>query len=120
MVQVRLNVNGVEHTPWLAENGLVRSPLLRQSRSVITLNGTEWRTEVKKHQVDASYVELRDDTLATLAASLETNPATVIFTDDAGVELTRTMYITGPSATAKTVRGGNTYYTGVSITLEER
>ena len=119
-MQVKLVINGVDHTPWLAEGGLVRSPLLRQSRSVVTLDGTEWRTEIRKHQLEASYVELRDSTLATLANSLQPNPATVLFTDDNGMDITRTMYVSGPSVTAKTVRGGNTYYSGVSITLEER
>ena len=30
-MQVKLVINGVDHAPWLAEGGLVRSPLLRQS-----------------------------------------------------------------------------------------
>lgn len=119
-MQVKLTINGVDHSPWLAENGLVRSPLLRQSRSVVTADGTEWRTEIRKNKLDASYVELRDSTLAILVNSLQTNPATVLFTDDNGMDITRTMYISGPTVTAKTVRGGNTYYTGISITLEER
>ena len=49
-MQLKLVVNGVDHSLWLSENGLVRSPLVRQSRSIITLNGTEWRTDIQKHQ----------------------------------------------------------------------
>lgn len=120
-MQLKLIVNGVDHSLWLAENGLVRSPLVRQSRSIVTLNGTEWRTDIQKHQFEASYVELRDSTLAKLKASLTAaSPATVTFTDDEGNDLTRTMYWSGPRVTAKTVEGGNTYYTGVSVTYEER
>lgn len=119
-MQAKLVINGVDHSLWLAGGGLVRAPLLRQSRSVVTLAGTEWRTQIQKHQMEASYVELRDNTLAALVASLAVNPASVLFTDDNGADITRTMYVTGPNVTAKTVRGGNTYYTGVSITLEER
>lgn len=119
-MQVKLVINGMDHAPWLAENGLVRSPLVRQSRSVVTLDGTEWRTEIRKNQLEATYVELRDKTLATLVSTLTPNPATVLFTDNNGVDITRIMYISGPTVTAKTVRGGNTYYSGVSITLEER
>ena len=65
-------------------------------------------------------MELRDNTLATLKASLVTHPATVTFTDDEGNDLTRAMYVTGPTVAAKTVKGGNTYYSGVSLTLEEK
>lgn len=118
-MQIRLNINGFELAPWLAENGYILSPLIRQSRSVITLGGTEYRTEVKKHSIEATTVELRDNTLRSIKAAL-TSPATVIFTDDEGNDLTRTMYVSGPTATAKTVRGGNTYFAGVTITLEER
>ena len=110
-MQLKLIVNGVDHSLWLAENGLVRSPLVRQSRSIVTLNGTEWRTDIQKHQLEASYVELRDSTLAKLKASLKaSSPATVTFTDDDGNDLTRTMYWSGPRVTAKKVKGGNTYY----------
>ena len=120
-MQMKLVVNGVDHSLWLAENGLVRSPLVRQSRSIITLGGTEWRTEIRKHQLQATYVRLRDSTLAKLTTSLTAaNPATVLFTDDDGNNLTRTMYWSGPTATAQKVEGGNTYYTGVSVTFEER
>lgn len=118
-MQIRLNINGFELTPWLAENGYTLSPLIRQSRSVITLGGTEYRTEVKKHSIEATTVELRDNTLRSIKAAL-TSPATVVFTDDEGNDLTRTMYVSGPAATARTVRGGNTYFAGVTITLEER
>ena len=118
-MQVRLNVNGVEFTPWLAENGYVLTPLIRQSRSVVVRNGTEYRAEIHKHQLDATLVEVRDGTLATLSAALDKSPATVLFTDDHQQLLTRTMYVTGPTATAKTVRGGNTYFSGVTFTFEE-
>ena len=119
-MQVKVVINGVSHAEWLAEGGYVLTPLLRQARSVVTIDGTDWRTQIKKHQIDLSYVELRDSTLVTLANSLKPNPATVLFTDDNGMDITRTMYVSGPIVTAKTVRGGNTYYSGASITLEER
>lgn len=118
-MQVRLNINGVELTPWLAEDGYVLTPLLRQSRSVITLGGTEYRTEIIKCSIEATTVELRDHTLRTIKKALS-SPATVLFTDGEGNELTRTMYVSGPTETAKTVRGGNTYFRGMTIQLEER
>lgn len=118
-MQIKLTINGVNFAPWVAEGGMSYSPLVRQSRSIVVLNGTEYRTDVRKHSWTVQLVELRDNTLATLAAAL-TSPATVLFTDKAGNDLSRTMYVTGPDYTAKTVRGGNTYYSGVSFTLEEK
>ena len=118
-MQVRLSINGVEITPWLSEGGYVLAPLLRQSRSIITLGGTEYRTEVVKHSLSVTLVELRDTTLQTIRSAIS-SPATVLFTDEEGRELTRTMYSSGLKAAAKTMRGGHTYFSGVSMTLEER
>ena len=33
-MQAKLTINGVDMTPWLAREGLVHTPLVRQSRSV--------------------------------------------------------------------------------------
>ena len=118
-MQAKLTINGMDMTPWLAREGLVLTPLVRQSRSVVTLDGREYRTEIVMHSITAQFVELRDNTLGKIRAALS-SPATVAFTDDFGNELTRVMYVTGPTVTAKTVQGGHTYYSGVSITLEER
>ena len=118
-MQAKLTINGMDMTPWLAREGLVLTPLVRQSRSVVTLDGREYRTEIVMHSITAQFVELRDNTLGKIRAALS-SPATVTFTDDFGNELTRVMYVTGPTVTAKTVQGGHTYYSGVSITLEER
>ena len=117
-MQLKLTINGVDFTPWVAEGGMTYSPLVRQSRSIVVLNGTEYRTNVQKDGWTVHLIEVRDSTLSTLSAAI-TSPATVIFTDRAGTDVTRTMYVTGPTYTAKAVRGGNTYYSGVSLTLEE-
>lgn len=117
-MEAKLIINGMDVSPWLAREGLELTPLVRQSRSVVTLDGQEYRTEIVLHGIGARFVELRDNTLAAISRAL-TSPATVQFTDDLGETLTRTMYVTGPTVTARTVQGGNTYYSGVSITLEE-
>ena len=49
-----------------------------------------------------------------------TRPATVRYIDDALGDTTRLFYVSGPSAAAKTVRGGHTYFQGASFTLEEK
>lgn len=118
-MQAKLTINGMDMTPWLARGGLVHTPLVRQSRIVVTLDGREYRTEIVVHGLEVRFVEMRDRTLAAIRKALS-SPATVLFTDDFGDELTRVMYVTGPTVTTKVVQGGNTYYNGVSITLEER
>lgn len=117
-MQIKLTINGVDFAPWVAEGGMTYSPIVRQSRSIVVLNGTEYRMNVQKDGWTVQLVELRDNTLTTLSAAI-TSPSTVIFTDRAGIDVTRTMYVTGPTYTAKTVRGGHTYYSGASLTLEE-
>lgn len=115
-----LIVNGVDFSPWLLEGGLQQTEVLRLSRGVVTLDGVSHRQEVVKRGIAASLVELRDGTWYRLLAALRTRPATVRYIDDALGDTTRLFYVTGPSAAARTVRGGHTYFRGASFTLEEK
>lgn len=118
-MEAKLIINSVDFSPWVAENGIKYGEVYRNSRSVVTLDGTLYQTQVTKHSLDVALVELRDGTMAALKAAM-TSPASVQFTTPAGESLTRTCYLTGQTEGAKTVRGGNTYYSGVSFTVEEK
>ena len=108
-MQIRNHLPGAHPLPLLAAADL--PPQIGQSRG-------QGGGKFLWLQYEVQLVELRDNTLATLTAALS-SPATVLFTDNQGNDLSRTMYVTGPTEPAKTVRGGNTYYSGVSFTLEE-
>lgn len=120
-MQLKLIINGQDFSPWLVEDGLTFGEIYRQSRDVITLDGTLYRSQIRKLTMDASLVELRDNTLALLTAALyRAVPASVQYTTSDGVLHANTFYVSDLSYGAKTVRGGNTYYSGTGFSLEAR
>lgn len=119
-MEAKLIINGVDFSPWLLAGGLRQSETYRLSRSVVTLDGTAHRQEAVKRIIAASLVELRDETWYRLLAALRERPAAVRYVDDHLGDTTRLFYVTGPAAAAKTVRGGRTYFSGGTFTLEEK
>lgn len=120
-MQAQLFINGVNFHLWAEEGGIKQSQIYRQSREIVTLNGISYRSNIVKREINFSAVEISDSTLQTLMAALNTNPASVTYTDmKTGGGLTSTFYITDVSVGAKVVTGGNTYYEGFSFNLEER
>lgn len=115
-----LIINGVDFGPWLRSEGLTQTEITRRGRSVVALDGTEHRDEIIKRGISVSLVEMRDTTWYRLAAALNTRPATVRYIDDRYGDNTRLFYVSGPTASAKTVRGGHTYFSGAAFTLEEK
>lgn len=115
-----LIINGVDFTPWLRSGGLQQTEVIRQGRTVVGLDGTAYRAEIVKRGISVGLVELRDGTWYRLAAALQGRPAVVRYIDDRLGDCTKRFYITGPTAAAKTVRGGHTYFTGGSFELEEK
>ena len=120
-MQLKLIINGQDFSPWLVEDGLTFGETYRQSRDIITLDGTLYRSQFRKLTMDVGLVELRDNTLALLTAALYSAvPASVQYTTGDGVLHTNTFYVSDLSYGAKTVRGGNTYYSGAGFSLEAR
>jgi hypothetical protein len=120
-MQATLTINGVDFAAWAQQEGIEQEVIQRQGREVVTLDGVLYTTWIEKRGITWNAVELRDDTLATLMAALSTNPATVTYTDaETGTSRTSIFYVKGKGSTEKVVVGGNTYYTGFSVELEER
>lgn len=117
-MEAKLTVNGVDFAPWLKENGLRQTEVLRKGRSVVTLDGTEHRAGIVKRHISASLVELRDETWCRLLAALQDRPAQVRYLDDSAGETQGLFHVSNPSASAKTVRGGHTYFSGGTFELE--
>lgn len=118
-MEAKLIINNVDFSGWIVEDGLSYSEIYRQGRDVTVLDGTLYRSQIKKYGIDVDLVEMRSSTLAVLKQALIQSPATVQFTAPTGDTLTRSMYISDQSEGVKTVRGGNTYYSGISFALEE-
>lgn len=115
-----LIVNDVDFTPYLCSGGLQQTEVVRQGRGMVDLNGTAHRTEIVKRGISVGLVEVRDKTWYQLVDALQTRPATVRYIDDLLGDVAKLFYITGPTASAKTVRGGHTYFSGGSFGLEEK
>ena len=118
-MQAILIINGTDFTPWLLSGGLQQTEVLRLSRNVVTLDGVSHQQEVVKRGIAVSLVELRDGTWMRLLAALQARPASVAYTNASAGSTTHLFHVSGPSATAKTVRGGHTYFQGGAFTLEE-
>ena len=118
-MEIKIVINNTDFSPWIVEDGLGFSDIYRQSRDVTVLNGTLFRSQVKKQGISISLVELRDSTLALLESAL-TSPASVQYTLTTGYTASKTFYLTNYSRGVKRVKGGNTYYSGVSFELEEK
>ena len=110
-MQAALTVNGYDFARWAQAEGIQQYDILRQSREVVA--------QVRKAGLRVALTEVRDVTLAAMTAALAVSPAAVTFTGRNGAEQTRRFYVTGPEAAEKTVRGGITYWSGVTFTLEE-
>lgn len=118
-MELAVTINEVDFTPWLAEDGVTFSPIVRQGRDVVLMNGVLSRKQVTKRGLNLQLVTLRDVTLERLREAA-TGLCTVTITGAVPADIPRYYYVSGFGYTAKTVRGGNTYYSGVSFDLEER
>ena len=115
-----LIINGTDFTPWLQSGGFQQMEIVRRGRSVVDLNGTEYRDEIIKRSIAVSLIEMRDTTWYRLIAALRVRPAAVRYIDDALGDVTKKFYVSGPTAAAKAVRGGHTYFSGGTFSLEEK
>lgn len=119
-MEAKLVINGVDFAPWCKSGGIQQQYATRRSREVVATDGTVYRKEIKKRTLAVALVELRDGTFQRLSAALRASPATVTYTDAEYGNLVKSFLISSPQETAKTVTGGNTYWSGISFTMEEK
>lgn len=112
-------VNGYDAGPWLIENGLKQYEIIRKSRSVTVLSGTKYLAEITKRGIDASFIELRDKVWYEIMDALSNRPVEIKYVDDKMGPRTAKFYVSAPSASAKTVKGGITFFDGCSVSFEE-
>lgn len=119
-MRAKLIINGVDFTPWVLEEGLEQYEILRQERSVVTLDGVDYRSSAVKRGMSVSLTRMKDDTWHRLLGALRTRPVRVEYVDDLHGEMQKLFYVSGPTATTRAVRGNTTYYGGGSFSLEEK
>ena len=110
--------NGFDLAHWAKESGIVQSSVARVSKSIVALDGSLIKKEIRKRAVSISLVEIKDSTLRTITAAI-TPKGTFEYTDRDVGNRTALFYAHIPAGTETTIRGGITYWNGVTVELEE-
>lgn len=118
-MQAKLILNGTDISGYLAESGIAQSPIYRQGSSVVTMDGIEHRSNIRKVQLDVEFARMRAEN-AYAIADLITQPSTVTYLDLDGTEKTKTFWVEGPEMTQERYESGITWVEGGSMTLVER
>ena len=69
-MQAKLIINGVDFTPWILEEGMEQYELTRQERSVVGLDGIDYRSWVAKRGISVSLTRMKDTTWHSLLDAL--------------------------------------------------
>lgn len=114
-------INGKSFIEVLKKDGLEFSRAEVNKKSVITMSGTEWATEKKRHTIKVSLLDMSGDQYSEYAGYMATNPASVTYKDEeTGKILTSTFYISEVKHKKRMVIPGVTYLTEISFVLTER
>lgn len=117
-MQAKVVINSVDFSGLVAREGITQTEIRRQSRTVVTLDGTEQRTYIPKRQFNISFLEMPEARLQQLAAAI-TQPSTVEILDRELGLITRSFWVEGLTNVNKIVEGDTTYMNGVSLTMVE-
>lgn len=112
-------INGFDISPYLAEGGVSYGTDVRQGRDIVALSGTLHRKEIRKRVISLELVTMGDKAFASLQEALS-RQGTMEYPENNGTQAAKTFYFSEPQYAVKTVRGGNTYYSGISFEAEER
>lgn len=119
-MQFYLKINGVDFSPYIAGGGVTIDQVVRKSRRVTVLNGMDYRAEIKKVRIAAQLVTVPDSVWERLRAALETRTVEAEYTNAGGENVRKTFYAVNLREPVREVKGGNTYYRGITFTLEEK
>lgn len=119
-MQAAWKLNGLDVSHWLREGGVTYGEVYRQSRSIITLDGTLEQRQVVKRTLTLEFMTLRDSKAGQLQEAIQLRPVTMEYTERDGKAATKLFYVTSFTGGVKTIRGGITYWSGLSVGLEER
>lgn len=118
-MQTRLMIGDVDFTPHIQEGGIQYGWTARQAKSVVALDGTLYASEIRKRTLTVSLATVRYETLCRLFGGLS-RLETVQYDEQDGQSVRKLFYVGAPTWSAQRVAGGNTYFTGATVTLEEK
>lgn len=119
-MQFYFKINGVDFTPYIVRSGLTMEQVVRKSRRVTVLNGTDYRAEISKIRGAVQLMTVTDEVWEHLRAAITSNPVNVEYTDAGGNAVVKLFYVLGMREPVREVRGGRTYYRGITFTMEEK
>lgn len=112
-------INGFDISPYLAEGGVGYGANVRQGRDIVALSGTLHRKEVRKRVISFQLVTMSARAFSALQEALS-RQGTMEYPEKNGSHTVKTFYFSEPQYATKTVRGGNTFYSGINFEAEER
>ena len=117
-----LTINAVSFNDWLAEDGIKYSVIERSSRTVVALDGTEYRRSIKKDHLEVDLLDLPSSEYSKVEAAIASaSPALVTYVTKAGVlRSSIPFYVSSPQPTAHRVIGDETYFSGISFDMDEK
>ncbi len=124
-MKASLNLNGIEIGEYAAQSGFKVSEVSRRKRSVVTLDGTDFVSEIIKHKIEVTLLDMSDYQLKTVLQAIKSRPVSGTYSDfDTGTTFTGYFNISNVSYSARKAIGTGvtamTYMTGISFTAEER
>lgn len=115
----KLIINGTDFTSYVAQEGLVQTDIVRQSRTIVTLDGVEHRAGSIKRQIDVTLITMRLSRLVELMSAI-TQPSSVTYYDRDFGEVTGTFWVEGLTHADKKVDAGEAFVDRVTFSLIER
>jgi len=121
-MDISLTINSNEIREYIKEDGISVSTEDRVTKTVTTLDGTEYSHSIKKYRLDISLLDnLIASKFTIFKTYMATNPATVTFSNyETGLTLSGTFYIKDLKYQLKKSYGGDAILSGVSFSLVER
>lgn len=115
----KLIINGKDFTGLIAREGLVQTDIVRQSRTIVTLDGVEHRAGITKRQIDVTLTTMRLSRFVELVEAI-TQPSSVTYFDRVLGEITKTFWVDGLSDADQKVDAGEAFVDQVTFSLVER
>ena len=117
--QATLSQGSTDFSPFVAFDGVEQDWVERAGSSVVTLDGTLWKTGIRKRTLSVTLRDMWHEDLIALFSGVTALAAWSYLDENSGAR-TAYFYLSGPKVRQKLARGGKTLCSGISFSLEEK
>lgn len=117
--QATLSQGTTDFAPYVAFDGVTQGYTERAAHSVVTMDGTLWKSSVQKRTISVKLRDMFHEDLTALFTNVARLASWSYLDADTGPR-TANFYMTGPTVGQKLARGGRTLCSGISFNLEEK